>query len=668
MANLALGIDTGGTFTDGVIWELDKKEILCKTKVVTTRHDLHLAIDNCLQGLLDQWPDEYNLSEIKMISLSTTLATNAIVEGQGAEVGLIQVGFEPDGPLPTPHYASIRGGCNVRGRITREVDLKEAEEAVKSLEGKVEAFAVSGYMSVRNPKQEIQVSRLISEMTGCPVVSGHQLSSDLGFRERTVTAVFNARLISLITNLIDAVKENIKTRGISAPLMVVKGDGTLISEKMARERPVETLLSGPAASIIGAMALTGLKEGVVVDMGGTTTDIAIIKDGRPSLNQKGARVGGWMTRVKAADITTVGLGGDSLIKVSSSGELSIGPQRVFPLAWVVDRFPQLLEELKEIWEEIYFPLENQPTTILVHIKDPANLELSETESLMLELLKESPHTLFHLGRKLQKNPEVIPWKRLVNVGSLHRASLTPTDLLHVSGDFDQWNKEAAEIGMKIMARRMSEDGQAFMEAVLEKIYYQVSSLLIEVLAGCREEGLSLEDRGSTFFLQKIFGKGKEKKRLIEFSTRVNIPLIAVGAPVGAYFPQIAEKLNASLQLPESAEVANAVGTVSGKVIERIQVTVKPGEHGGYLVYTPAGREGFLEMEEAVQYGRKIGREHVYEKAENSGALDIEIMEHREDKFTNLYGFVPEGEEEQNRLFIETIIEFSAVGRPWGDEN
>lgn len=668
MANLALGIDTGGTFTDGVIWELDKRKILCKTKVVTTRHDLHLAIDNCLQGLLDQWPDEYNLSEIKMISLSTTLATNAIVEGQGAEVGLIQVGFEPDGPLPTPHYASISGGCNVRGRITREVDLEEAREAVKSLEGKVEAFAVSGYMSIRNPEQEIQVSRLISEMTGCPVVSGHQLSSDLGFRERTVTAVFNARLISLITDLIDAVKENIITRGISAPLMVVKGDGTLISEKMARERPVETLLSGPAASIIGAMALTGLKEGVVVDMGGTTTDIAILQDGRPSLNQKGARVGGWMTRVKAADITTVGLGGDSLIKVSSSGELSIGPQRVFPLAWVVDRFPQLLEELKEIWEEIYFPLENQPTTIFVHIKDPLNLELSETESHMLELLKERPHTLFHLGRKLQKNPEVIPWKRLVNVGSLHRASLTPTDLLHVSGEFDQWNKEAAEIGMNIMARRMSEDGQAFIKAVLEKINYQVSSLLVEVLAGCQEEGLSLEDRGASFFLQKFFGQEKDEKKLIEFSTRVNIPLIAVGAPVGAYFPQIAKRLNAPLQLPESAEVANAVGTVSGKVIERIQVTVKPGEHGGYLVYTPAGREGFLEMEEAVQYGRKIGREHVYKKAENSGASNIEIMEHREDKFTNLYGFVPEGEEEQNRLFIETIIEFSAVGRPWGDEN
>ncbi len=668
MANLALGIDTGGTFTDGVIWELDERRILCKTKVVTTRHDLNLAIDNCLQGLLDQWPEDYKLDEIKMISLSTTLATNAIVEGQGAEVGLIQIGFSPEGPLPTPHHASISGGCNVRGRITREVDLQEAEEAVKSLEGKVEAFAVSGYMSVRNPKQEIQVSRLISEITGCPVVSGHQLSSDLGFRERTVTAVFNARLISLITNLIDAVKENIQNRGIKAPLMVVKGDGTLISEKMARERPVETLLSGPAASIIGAMALTGLEEGVVVDMGGTTTDVAILQEGRPALNQKGARVGGWMTRVKAADITTEGLGGDSLIKVSSSGELSIGPQRVFPLAWAVDRYPQLLDELKEIWEEVYFPIENQPTVILVYIKDPVNLDLSETEKLMLELLKENPHTLFHLGRRLQKDPEIIPWRRLVNVGSLHRASLTPTDLLHVSGEFDRWNKEAARIGINIMARRMSKAPEDFMEAVLEKIYFQVSSLLVEVLVGCKEENGSLEDSGGRFFLKKLFSKDEDEKGLIEFSTRVNIPLIAVGAPVAAYFPQIAERLNAPLSLPEAAEVANAVGTVSGKVIERTQIVVKPGEHGGFLVYTPGGREGFLEMEEAVQYGRKIGREHVHKKAENSGASDIEIVEHREDKFTNLYGFVPEGEEEQNRLFIETIIEFSAVGRPWGDGN
>ncbi len=668
MANLALGIDTGGTFTDGVIWELDKRKILCKTKVVTTRHDLHLAIDNCLQGLLDQWPEGYDLKEIKMISLSTTLATNAIVEGQGAEVGLIQIGFAPDGPLPTPHHASIKGGCNVRGRITREVDLQEAKEAVKSLEGKVEAFAVSGYMSVRNPKQEIQVARLISEITGCPVVSGHQLSSDLGFRERTVTAVFNARLISLITNLIDAVRENIEARGINAPLMVVKGDGTLISEKVARERPVETLLSGPAASIIGAMALTGLEEGVVVDMGGTTTDIATLQEGRPALNYKGARVGGWMTRVKAADITTVGLGGDSLIKVSSSGDLSIGPQRVFPLAWAADKYPHLLEELEEIWEEIFFPLENQPTTILVHIKDPVNLELSPTETMLLELIKEKPHTLFHLSRLLKKDPEIIPWQRLVNVGSLHRASLTPTDLLHVSGEFNRWNTEAARIGIDIMARRMSRNSQDFVEAVLEKIYFRVSALLVEVLSGFREENLTLEDRGTDFFLQKIFAKETEEKKLIDFSTRVNVPLIAVGAPVKAYFPQIAERLNAPLRLPEAAEVANAVGTVSGKVIERIQVTVKPGEHGGYLVYIPGGREGFLEMEEAVQYGRKIGRENVYKKAKDSGASDIEIIEHREDKFTNLYGFVPEGEEEQIRLFIETIIEFSAVGRPWGEGN
>ncbi len=666
MANLALGIDTGGTFTDGVIWELDKREIICKTKVVTTRHDLHLAIDNCLQGLLAQWPDQYSLNEIKMISLSTTLATNAIVEGQGAEVGLIQIGFAPDGPLPTPHHARISGGCNVRGRETKKVDLDEARAAIQELQGKVEAFAVSGYMSIRNPRQEIQVARLISELTGCPVVSGHQLTSDLGFRERTVTAVFNARLISLITGLIDAVKENIKTRGIAAPLMVVKGDGSLISEEKARERPVETLLSGPAASIIGAMALTGLEEGIVVDMGGTTTDVAILQEGRPSLNQKGARVGGWMTRVKAADITTEGLGGDSLIKVSTSGEMSIGPQRVFPLCWVADRFPHLLEELREIWEEIYFPLENQPTIILVHIKDPVNLELSPTETRMLEILKEKPHTLYHLGRRLQKDPEIIPWKRLVNVGSLHRASLTPTDILHLNGDFKEWNEEAAEVGTDIMARRKSESRQEFVEAVMEKIYYQVSSLLVEVLAGYDQQEITLDDRGAGFFLERLFAPAEGTKRLIEFSARVNIPLIAVGAPVRAYFPQVSERLNAPLSLPPAAEVANAVGTVSGQVMERIQIVVKPGEHGGYLVYTPGDREGFLEMEEAVRYGREKGREYVYKQAQRSGASDIEIMEHREDKFTNLYGFVPQGEEEQNRLFIESIIELTAVGRPWGD--
>ena len=126
---------------------------------------------------------------------STTLATNAIVEDRGAEVGLIMIGFDDPAPeLPTTRFITIKGGCNLKGEFREKLDLASAEEAVGVMIGKVDAFAVSGYLSVRNPAQELAVAALIREMTGCPVVCAHQLSFELGFHERTVTAVLNCLL------------------------------------------------------------------------------------------------------------------------------------------------------------------------------------------------------------------------------------------------------------------------------------------------------------------------------------------------------------------------------------------------------------------------------------------------------------------------------------------
>src|SRR6056297_1556378 len=393
MANLALGIDTGGTYTDGVIFGMDSRKLYCKTKVLTTRHDLSIAVENCLASLLNQ-ENDINTDQIKMISLSTTLATNAIVEGQGAEVGLISIGREIEDKIPTQYYYNLEGGCNIKGKIKKEVDLKNARIKIDKMKSKVDAFAVSGYLSVRNPDQENKVKKLIEELSGYPVVCAHQLSSELGFKERTVTAVFNARLLPLITKLIKAVKTSLKQRNIDAPLMVVRGDGSLISEEVAREKPVETSLSGPAASIIVAKTLTDIKNGIVVDMGGTTTDIAVLKNGKPRLTKKGAKVGGWLTRVKAADITTIGIGGDSFIQVSKDKVLSIGPQKVFPLSWIATKHSHLLAELRKI-------------------KERENLKLTDTEKEILKLIKDKPHSLYYISKKLKKSSDILPWDHLV---------------------------------------------------------------------------------------------------------------------------------------------------------------------------------------------------------------------------------------------------------------
>lgn len=663
MANLALGIDTGGTYTDGVIFGMNTRKIYAKTKVLTTRHDLSIAIENCLEGLLDNMEKKLKNDDIKMVSLSTTLATNAIVEGQGAEVGLITIGREIEDKIPTPYYFNLAGGCNIKGKIKKEVDLKRARIEVDRLKPKVDAFAVSGYLSIRNPKQENEVKKLIKEVTGYPVVCAHELSSELGFKERTVTAVFNARLMPLITKLIQAVKASLDKRKIKAPLMVVRGDGSLINEEKAREKPVETSLSGPAASIIGAKTLTDITDGIVVDMGGTTTDIAILSEGKPRLTKKGAKVGGWLTRVKAADITTIGIGGDSFIQVSKDRVLSIGPQKVFPLSWIVKKHDYLHEELGEIKERNYYPLSSQPTTILTYVKDPENLKLTETEQEILKLIKEKPHTLYYISKKLDKSPDILPWDHLVKVGSVHRASLTPTDLLHIKGDYKQWDVDAAILGIRIMADRYETDIDTFMQDVFREIYYQIGSVITEVLISEEGQAISLNHRDSKYFLKKMINHLNEKEEKVEFNLKCNLPMIAVGAPVEAYFPQIAERMNTELILPDYAEVANAVGTVGGKVIEKIVVLVKPGEGGGFLVHSPAERKFFKDFDKAQSYGREIGQKIAYKRAASSGASNIKTVVEKNDKYSDYLG---QGEDtkDEDKLFIESRIEVTAVGKPW----
>ncbi len=662
MANLALGIDTGGTYTDGVIFDIESRKICSKTKVLTTRHDLSIAIENCLTSLLKKVEKNINKEDIKMVSLSTTLATNSIVEGQGAEVGLVTIGKEIKEKIPTPHYFNIEGGCNIKGKIQCEIDLKQARIEIERMKNKVDAFAVSGYLSIRNPTQENELKTLIKELTGYPVVCAHQLSSELGFKERSVTAVFNARLMPLITDLIKAVKKNLQKRNIEAPLMVVRGDGSLINEKVAREKPVETSLSGPAASIIGAKTLTDIKNGIVVDMGGTTTDIAILYDGKPRLTKKGAKVGGWLTRVKAADITTIGIGGDSFIQISKDKIISIGPQKVFPLSWIVKKHSHLYQELSEIKDSNYYPLSSQPTTVLTYVKDPENFELSDTEKAILKIIKDKPHTLHYISKKLNKSPDILPWDHLVKVGSVHRAGLTPTDLLHISGNYKQWDVDAANIGINIMANRYDKNQQTFINHVYQEIYYKIGSVITEVLVSEEGHELSLTSSDSKYFLKKMMNS-KNKEQKIEFHLKCNLSLIAVGAPVEAYFPQIAEKMNTKLILPDYAEVANAVGTVGGKVIEKVIILIKPGEGGGFSVHTPQERKFFKDFKKAQSFAKKIGEKLAYQKADSAGASNIEINIAKDDKYSEYLG-QNENTKDEEKLFIESRIEITAVGKPW----
>ena len=337
-----MGFDTGGTYTDAVIMELDAGEILARSKSLTTRYDLSVGIRGAIENF-----DRELLAKVDTVSLSSTLATNSIVEGKGCRVGLICMGSQLTINANVDYSVSIAGSYSPTGKEMEPLDEDAARKFLESVRGKVDSIAVTGFMSVRNPKHEQRVKEMAREILGVPTVCGYELSSTLGFNERTITCVMNARLIPVIEELLESVNKVLTEFEIDAPLMVVKGDGSVMSEEVARERPIETILSGPASSINGARNLSGCEDAVVVDIGGTTTDIGVIREGKPRLDPEGAIIGGYRTRVMAAEITTAGLGGDSRI-VLNGNNLYMTALRVTPLCVAATQYPSIRERLQRL--------------------------------------------------------------------------------------------------------------------------------------------------------------------------------------------------------------------------------------------------------------------------------------------------------------------------------
>ena len=331
--SLGLGIDTGGTYTDSAIIDLVRGEVISKAKALTTRNDLSIGISNSISKL-----DRSLYKKVELVSVSSTLATNSVVEGKGCRVALIVAGYEFNKAIPVNELVEIAGGHNLMGDEKDMLDIDAARDFIEQVKDKVDGIAISSYLAVRNPEHEIALKEMAKSVTDLPIICGHELSSQLGFHERTLTAVLNARLIPIIADLVASVKKVLNEHQIEAPLMIVKGDGSLMGEAVAKERPVETILSGPAASLTGARFLTGEDEAVVIDVGGTTTDIGILRKGRPRLDPEGALIGGWRTRVRAADISTSGIGGDSRILIHN-GQIHLTALRVIPLCIAESMWP-----------------------------------------------------------------------------------------------------------------------------------------------------------------------------------------------------------------------------------------------------------------------------------------------------------------------------------------
>ena len=638
---LGLGVDCGGTYTDAVIYDFDSGAVLASHKYPTTHFDLTLCIDGVLEGL----PPEM-LRQARLVCLSTTLATNAIVEGKGGKACLILMGYDPAMTV-APYGAKvvrIAGGHNVRGAETEPLDEQELSRVIRENDEWADAFAVSGYFSVRNPQHEIRAHSIIAEETGKPIVCGHELSMQLDAPRRATTAAINARLIPLIARLISSVQSILKRREISAPLMVVRGDGTLMGAEMALQRPVETILSGPAASVVGAMVLCGREEGVVIDVGGTTTDIAWVEEGLPPINSEGAVVGGLATRVEAIDIWTVGLGGDSWIKLAKNGEMEVGPRRVLPLALLGDA-AYVSAELERLRQTKPRGTLQDLLTFWVKMDYGSTGPSRPDERRLMDRLEQGPLSHFDLKTSPPCDDATLRVLSMEHDGSVFRASLTPTDIFNSAGDCEVGNVELSRAAVETAAFITGRTAEELVEEVKLSIEEAVTREVLTFLLGAGRAERPLLDawrRGETI-------------RGVQLNLSLQSDILAAGAPASLFLEPVAEDLSCACLTPPFTEVANAVGAVAGVVSHREEVIIRRQQDESYRAFASDGRYDFPSLASATEAAGKKARELASEIARQAGAGEIKIDERSED-FT-FSG--PDGE----AIVFERKIIVRAFGRP-----
>jgi N-methylhydantoinase A/oxoprolinase/acetone carboxylase beta subunit len=608
--NKILGIDTGGTYTDMVIVSADKKEVLAKCKTLTTKDDL----TSCISAGIAKLPEKC-LADISMISLSTTLATNAIVENKGCKTGLILIGGRPKGPLCADEIALVKGRYDIKGRQKEPVDVNEIDAVVESFRGKVDAMAISGYASVRNPRHEMYVRQVVEQKLGIPVACAHELTSSLGFYDRTVTVNLNARLIPMLCHLMDAVRSVVEAHHICAPLMVVKGDGDLMTEAVARRKPIETILSGPASSIIGGVHLSGEQDAFIIDMGGTTSDIAHVQNGRAEIRNEGARVGGWFTHVRAVEVFTVGLGGDSRIYIDSEGEIKIGPEKSMPLTMAAARYPRLKDELSHIYEcGSYKDFQFHDHEAFVLAKKYENLSYTDEEKILIEILRYEPHTLDYLKNHISINKLRHLLDGLVHDGVIMRISLTPTDILHVTGDYRCWDPEIAEIAVKIVADKFGVDRNAFIRSVREALGRRLDQSVMEAAFYFDHQNVDMTKGGACdYFMNKLFFDDGSCR--LKASYELKQKIVGIGAPANAWVAGMGKCLNTTVEVLEHAEVANAVGAAVGRDVEVVEILIRPDSLSNkYLVYSPVDRKEWDDLDRATEYAFQVGINCIKETA------------------------------------------------------
>lgn len=664
-ASLFLGIDTGGTYTDAVLWSdapAGRGTVVAKAKSLTTRHDLAVGIAGAVDAVLAE--AAVPPQAVKLASMSTTLATNALVEGQGGRVALVMIGFGEaelarDGlkaALGSDPVIFCPGGHDVHGNAAT-LDLAGLEAALPQLAETVSAFAVCAYFATRNPAHEIAARDLIRARTGLPVTASHELSSKLGGPRRALTTLLNARLISMIDRLIAATEGFLQRRDIEAPLMVVRGDGALVSAAFARQRPIETILSGPAASLVGARHMTGLDDAIVSDIGGTTTDVAVLDRGRPRLDPEGATVGGYRTMVEAVAMRTFGLGGDSEVALqegSLDAAILLGPRRLVPVSLAAVANPEAV--LAALERQLLAPAPGRMDgrfALRTGVPERLAAGLSGAEAKLFDLITPVPQPL---DRLLGSNAQAATLNRLVGRGLVQVVGFTPSDAAHTLGRQANWNAGAGRLAATLFARRRSGRGQPVAdsaEALSERVLATLTRLSAEVIleTAFEEDGL---DGAATVAHALVQRAVDGRPGIARIALALDRPVIGLGASAPLHYAGLPALVGNACVVPPDADVANALGAVVGQVRVSAEALISQPKEGLFRLASGDEVRDFADEAGALAAAERDVRRRAGELAMAAGSDTAEIAVTRDVRAVTVEG---------QRKFVEAAVVAVASGRP-----
>ncbi|NNE62552.1 MAG: hypothetical protein HKN34_00585, partial [Gammaproteobacteria bacterium] len=410
-------------------------------------------------------------------------------------------------------------------------------------------------------------------------------------------------------------------------LMIVKGDGSIASADSVIEKPIETILSGPAASVIGANFLSGLNDFIIADIGGTTSDVATVRNGWPYLNEKGAMAGGYRTLVRAIDMQTVGLGGDSEVELDHKGNISLSNNRVVPIALLCHRFPQIIDLLKvslgngmglaKALRFIFLPEGFH--------KQKLPSGLSAADLAFLDNIDHQPQSFDKIVIRASDRARA---ERFLDRGLIQVSGLTPSDAAHALKRQSQWSYHGARLGCLMLGRshglitwkKQQDDAEVeidrFAQSIFDAMVGKSTMLMINQLTATQFSAVD------PLVSSVSYGNGCLNDLGIQLTP--SIPIVAVGGPAAVFYPSVGKRLNVDAVIPDNAEVANAIGAAIGRIKIRKSIEITSVDSGGYHIHHQGIPVFAIDSADALEQARILVTAYVEGRAREMGGGSTEV--------------------------------------------